>query len=84
MNAKTLLPILIALHVAAAALIVDGMGLRIEQSETAQPAAGSQAVEWSAGAGCGSAGEDFARLWSGAASESNTTGATHQACTQVH
>jgi hypothetical protein len=85
MNAKTLLPILIALHVAAAALIVDGLGLKIDEPSTARPDSGWQVVERNAGAGCMPefASGDFARVRFEAIRESNPPVALRQACGSI-
>jgi hypothetical protein len=85
MNAKVLLPLLIALHVTAAALIVDGFGLRIDLPETARPGPGWQLVEWNAGAGCTpefSSG-DFAQVRFEAIRAVNARGSVRQVCGSI-
>lgn len=64
MIAKMLLPVLIALHLAAAALIIDS--LRIDEQESGRPRQPWHVVEWNPASGCvsGLANDELSRYWS--------------------
>ncbi|MBI3527067.1 MAG: hypothetical protein HY067_03790 [Betaproteobacteria bacterium] len=86
MNPKMLLPVLIALHLAAAALIVDGLGLGAEEQESARHNRAWQVVEWNPGPDCvaGHANDDLARYWSSEYRQLNAMGTDQRDCVNIH
>lgn len=84
MIAKMLLPVLIALHLAAAALIIDS--LRIDEQESGHPDQPWQAVEWNPGPGCvaGYANDEVARYWSSQSRRLNATDIDRRRCVNIH
>jgi hypothetical protein len=82
MNPKMLLPVLIALHLAAAALIVEGLDVDERQSDRYNRT--RQVVEWNPTCAAGHANEAFARYWSSEYRQLNAIVAEQQSCVNIH
>jgi hypothetical protein len=82
MNPKMLLPVLIALHLAAAALIVEGLDIDEQQSDRDNRT--RQVVEWNPTCAAGHANEDFARYWSSEHRQGNAIAAEQKSCVAIH
>jgi hypothetical protein len=78
MNAKTLLPALITLHLVAAALIVDG--LSVDEQESGRSNRAWQVVEWNPDCVAGHANARFARYWSDEYRQLNAMGTDQRSC----
>ncbi len=80
MNAKMLFPVLIALHLAAAALIIDGLG--VEGQESSDPSGAWQHVQWNPDPVClaGHANDDLARNWSSENRQWGAMGSDQRSC----
>jgi len=81
MNPKVLLPVLIALHLAAATLIVEGLDVDEQQSDRDRP---RQVVEWNPTCAAGHANEEIARYWSSEYRQLNAMAAEQQSCVTIH
>ena len=82
MNPKILLPVLIALHLAAVALIVERLDVDERQSDRDNP--NRQVVEWNPTCAAGHANEEFARYWSSEYRQRNAMDAEQQSCLNIH
>ncbi len=84
MNAKMLLPVLIALHLVAAALVVDG--LRDDEQESGRNNRTWQVVEWNPAPGCAAwyANNELDRYWSSEYRRLNTMGTDRRSCVNIH
>jgi hypothetical protein len=82
MNAKMLLPVLIALHLAAAAFIVDGLG--IEDQESDRQHRDWQVVELNPGCVAGLANDELARYWSREYRQLNAMGPDQRTWVNIH
>jgi hypothetical protein len=84
MNPKMLLPVLIALHWVAAALIIDGLG--DEEQESGRRDRAWQVVEWDPGPGCmvWYANDEFARHGSSEYRPLNAMDTDWRGCVNIH
>jgi hypothetical protein len=82
MNPKMLLPVLIALHLAAAALIVEG--LDVDEQQSGRDSRPRQIVEWNPTCAAGHANEEFARYWSSEYRQRNPISIEQQSCVNIH
>ncbi len=82
MNTKMLMPVLIALHVTAAALIVDGLG--VEEEDSRRPDRAWQVVEWNPACVAGHANGELSRYWSTEYRQLNAMAADSRTCVNVH
>ncbi len=82
MNPKMLLPVLIALHLAAAAWIVDGLGVDEQQSERRDGT--WQLVEWNPACVAGHGNREIARYWSDEHGQLDATGVVQRSCVNIH
>ena len=82
MNTKILMPVLIALHVTAAALIVDS--LRVEESDSDRLNRVWQVVEWNPACVTGHANSELSRYWSNEYRQLNAMGTDPRSCVNVH
>ena len=81
MNTKVLLPVLIALHLAAVALIVENLDVDERQSEDDSRA--WQVVEWNPACAAGHADEAIARYWSSEHRQPNAKVAEQRSCVNI-
>jgi hypothetical protein len=81
MNPKMLLPVLIALHLAAAALIVEG--LDVDEQQSGRDNRTRQIAEWSPTCAAGGANEEFAPYWSSEYRHRDPTSAGQQSCVNI-
>ena len=82
MNPKMLLPVVIALHLGAAAWIVDGLGVDEQQSERRDRA--WQVVEWNPACVAGHGTGEIARYWSGERRQLDATDVVKRSCVNIH
>ncbi len=82
MNTKLLMPVLIVLHVTAAALIVDR--LSVEEQDTGRLNRAWQVVEWNPACAAGHARGELSRYWSSEYRQLNAMGADPRSCVNVH
>jgi len=82
MNPKVMLPVLIALHLAAAALIVEGLDVDEQQSDRGNRT--QQVDDWNPTCAAGHANEEFARYWSSEYRQLNAMAAEQQSCVTIH
>ena len=80
-NPKVLLPVLITLHLAAVALIVEGLDVDERQSDDDSRA--RQVVEWNPACVAGHANEAIARYWSSEYRQPNAIVAEQQSCVNI-
>ncbi len=81
MNPKVLLPVLIALHLTAVALIVEGLDVDERQSD--DDSRTRQVVEWNPACVAGHANEAIARTWSSEYRLSNAIAAGQPSCVNI-
>ena len=81
MNSKVLLPVLIALHLAAVALIVEGLDVTERQSD--DDSRTRQVVEWNPACVAGHANEAIARYWSSEYRQPNAIVAGQPSCVNI-
>lgn len=82
MNAKMLLPVLIALHLMAVALIIDG--LRDEDQESSRRNQAFHVVEQSTDCVAGHVNDELARYWSSEHRQLIATGTDQRSCVNFH
>ena len=83
LNTKLLLPVLITLHlIAAAALTICGLGL--EEQESGRSDRSWQVVEWNPACVAGHANGEFSRNWTSEYQKLNATGADRRSCVNIH
>ena len=82
MNTKMLMPVLIALHVTAAALIVNGLG--VEEQDSGRADRAWQVVEWNPACVAGHANGELSRFWSNEYRQLNAMGADPRSCVNIH
>lgn len=81
MNTKIVLPVLIALHLAAVALIVEKLNVGEGQSDDdSRP---RQVVEWNPACVAGHTNEAIARYWSSEYRQPNAKVAEQQSCVNI-
>ena len=81
MNTKILLPVLIALHLAAVALIVEK--LNVDEGQSDDDSRPRQVVEWNPACVPGHANEAMARYWLSEYRQPNAIVAEQQSCVNV-
>ena len=81
MNTKVVLPVLIALHLAAVALIVKK--LNVDEGQSDDDSRARQVVEWNPACVAGHANEAIARYWSSEYRQPNAIVAEQQSCVKV-
>jgi hypothetical protein len=81
MNPKVLLPVLIALHLAAATLIVEGLDDDERQSDHDNRS--RQVVEWNPTCAAAHTNEEFAHYWSSEYRHRDPTNAELQSCVNI-
>ena len=86
MNAKMLLPVLIALHLAAAALIIEGLGPWVEDPDSGRDERSWQGSDRNPATGCVVAGtyDEMTNYWSGAFRRLNAIGTDQRGCVNFH
>ncbi|MEO8156888.1 MAG: hypothetical protein ABI648_03760 [Betaproteobacteria bacterium] len=82
MREDVLVPVLVALHVAAIALIVDGLGS--QDHEAGRPDPARQIAEWSPDCVAGPANGEIARRWTSEDWQNDATGAEQRGCVNRH
>ena len=80
MNTKVMLPVLIALHVAAVALIVEVLDVDEPQSDDSLT---RQVVEWNPDCVAGHENAAIARYWSSAPRQPNAIVARQTSCVNI-
>ena len=81
MNPKVLVPVLIALHLAAVALIVEG--LDVDEQQSNDDSRTRQVVEWNPACVAGHTDEAIARYWSSEYRLSNAIAAGQPSCVNI-
>ena len=81
MNTKVVLPVLIALHLAAVALIVKK--LNVDEGQSDDDSRARQVVEWNPACVAGHANEAIVRYWSSEYRQPNAIVAEQQSCVNV-
>jgi len=82
MNLKVLLPVLIALHLAAAALIVEG--LDVDERQSNRDDRPQQIVEWNPTCAAGRGNGEIARYWSSEHRQLDVSAVVQRSCVNVH
>ena len=80
-NPKVLLPVLIVMHLAAVALIVEGLDVDERQSDDDHQT--RQVVEWNPACVAGHANEAIARYWSSDYRQPNAIAAGQPSCVNI-
>ena len=81
MNTKVVLPVLIALHLAAVALIVKK--LNVDEGQSDDDSRARQVVEWNPACVAGHANEAIARYWSSEYRQPSAIVAEQQSCVNI-